>query len=74
MLAISFRCLLEPEGPYAANLVRAERVNHEGVGVTPEVFERFLPLVRDCCAEALGADWTPDMAQSWDAAIGRLLG
>ena len=45
MLAMAFECLLDigGSGAYAANLIAAERVNHQGVGVPPEAFGPVLP-------------------------------
>ena len=74
MLAVAFECILDMEGKgaYAANLIAAERVNHEGVGVPPEIFGRFFPLLAETCAELLGEAWTPPVAAAWDEMLGRL--
>ncbi len=63
MLAMAFECLLDIGGPgaYAANLIAAERVNHEGVGVPHEVFGRFFPIVAQTCRELLGEAWTAEV-------------
>jgi hypothetical protein len=72
MLAVAFRCLLEPEGAYTANLIKAERANHDGWGVAPAEFARFLPILREVCREALGADWTTAMDAAWAQRLARL--
>jgi len=72
MLAVAFQCLLDLDGSYAENFIRAERVNHEGFGVPPEAFASFFPVVMEACREALGADWTDEMQQAWDLRIGRI--
>jgi hypothetical protein len=41
MLTMVFNCLMDPGGPYQLNLVRAERVNHDGFGTPNEEFNRF---------------------------------
>ena len=67
MLAVTFQCLLDVtgSGAYAANLIRAERVNHEGVGVPPAAFIRFFPIVMETCRELLGEAWTPEINAAW---------
>jgi hemoglobin-like flavoprotein len=74
MLAVAFECILDigGAGAYAANLIAAERVNHEGVGVPPEVFGRFFPLLAETCRELLGADWTPEVDAAWAGLLARL--
>jgi len=72
MLAIAFQCLMDPQGAYTANLVRAELANHEGWGVSVEAFQRFFPLVRDVCRESLGPAWTAEMDAAWAHVLGQL--
>jgi hypothetical protein len=74
MLAVAFECLLDLDGGYAANLIRAERVNHEGWGVTPAAFIRFFPIVMETCREVLGDDWTPAVDAAWRDALTRIEG
>jgi hemoglobin-like flavoprotein len=74
MLAVAFECILDigGAGAYAANLIAAERVNHEGVGVPAEVFGRFFPLLADSCRDVLGPDWTPEVNAAWAELLARL--
>lgn len=74
MLAVAFECILHigGAGAYAANLIAAERVNHEGVGVPPEVFGRFFPLLAETCRELLGEAWTPPVEVAWQELLTRL--
>ena len=74
MLAVAFACILDigGAGAYAANLIAAERVNHEGVGVPPAVFGRFFPLLADTCRELLGEAWTPQVDAAWAELLARL--
>jgi hypothetical protein len=73
MLAMVFNVLMDPDGPYQANLVRTERVNHEGFGTPSHEFDRFFDIVRDTCREALGAEWTPAFDAAWSARIATVL-
>lgn len=74
MLAVAFECILDIGGAdaYAANLIAAERVNHEGVGVPPEIFGRFFPLLAETCRDLLGDAWTPQVAAAWAELLARL--
>jgi hemoglobin-like flavoprotein len=74
MLAVAFECILDigEAGAYAANLIAAERVNHEGVGVPPEVFGRFFPLLAETCRDLLGEAWTPQVDAAWAELLARL--
>ena len=73
MLTMVFSCLMDPGGPYQLNLVRAERVNHDGFGTPGEVFNRFFPIVMETCRDLLGAAWTPAFEQAWRRRIDDLL-
>lgn len=74
MLAVAFQCLLDMSGAgaYAANLIAAERINHEGVGVPPAAFARFFPIVAQTCRELLGEAWTPATETAWTDLLARL--
>ncbi|UTP37895.1 globin [Phenylobacterium sp. LH3H17] len=68
MLAVVFRTLLDfsSEGAFGANMVRAEIINHEGIGVPPKVFTTFFATVMETMRDLLGEDWTPPVAAAWD--------
>src|SRR3990167_6288401 len=68
MLAVVFQTLLDfsSEGAFGANMVRAEIINHEGLGVPPRVFTTFFATVMETVRELLGDDWTPPVAAAWD--------
>lgn len=68
-----FDCLMQPSGPYQLNLVRTERVNHDGFGTPAEVFDRFFGIVQETCRDILGADWTPEFEAAWTARIEQVL-
>jgi hemoglobin-like flavoprotein len=74
MLTVAFQCLLDMggAGAYAANLIAAERVNHGGVGVAPDAFARFFPIVAETCRDALGDAWTVETDAAWTELLGRL--
>ena len=73
MLTMVFNCLMDPGGPYQLNLVRAERVNHDGFGTPSEVFNRFFPIVMETCRDLLGPAWTPAFEQAWRGRIEAVL-
>ena len=67
MLATTLECLVDFAGArtYATHFVGSERVNHGGVGVAPEMFDRFYATVIEAFREALGEDWTAEMDGAW---------
>ena len=75
MLAMAFECILDigGAGAYAGNLIAAERVNHQGLGVPPEVFARFFPLLAETCRKLSGETWTPDVDAAWAGLLGKLM-
>lgn len=60
------------ERHYADNLIRSEIVNHEGMGVPPEVFSTFYGVVAATFKDILGADWTTDMEKAWTGLLDEL--
>lgn len=74
MLFMAIENLLEFAGNrgYAANLIEAERINHENLGVPNEVFPAFFEAIRDTVRELISADWTDDMNEAWVDLLGNL--
>lgn len=73
MLTMVFTCLMDPDGPYQAGLVRTERVNHDGFGVPSELFDSFFEVVKATCREVLDGEWSPDVEAAWSAQIAHVL-
>jgi hemoglobin-like flavoprotein len=71
MLAQVFEALLDFSGRryFSLGLIQTEIVNHEGLGVPPDVFARFFAVVRDTVREACGADWTAGMEAAWSRTL-----
>ena len=67
MMAVTMDALLDCAAgdDYAVNLVEIERVNHEGMGVSPEVFDTFFRVVMAVFRDILGPDWTDEMDGAW---------
>jgi hemoglobin-like flavoprotein len=76
MFQVTIESLLDFLGDrsYGANLVQIERVNHEGLGVDPALFDRFYLTVMATFRDVLGTDWTPDMERVWTRAVRELTG
>jgi hemoglobin-like flavoprotein len=74
MLAMVFETLLDlaQAGYYAPNMIRAEIVNHENLGVPPVVFASFFPVVMETVREKLGDAWTGETQAAWDQLLGQL--
>lgn len=56
----------------AALLIQSERVNHENLGVPPEVFPAFFAAIAGTLRDRLGAGWTAEMDAGWAALLARL--
>jgi hemoglobin-like flavoprotein len=76
MFQVTIESLLDFLGDrsYGANLVQIERVNHEGLGVDPALFDRFYLTVMATFRDVLGADWTTDMEAVWARSVRELTG
>lgn len=72
MLTMVFGVLMEPDGSYQRNLVKAERVNHDGFGTPNAEFDSFFQVVKETCRELLESDWTAAEDAAWDAQIARV--
>ena len=60
--------------PYASAMVASERINHDGIGVTPQQFDGFFAAVVDVCRQVLGADWTAEVDAAWRGTVARVSG
>lgn len=72
MLSMVFGCLMDPAGPYQVNLVKSERVNHDGYGTPNDEFDSFFQIVKETCRDLLGSDWTAAEEAAWNAQIARV--
>lgn len=74
MLQVTLESLLDFLGDrtYGANLVQIERVNHEGLGVEPAIFDTFYLTVIAAFRDILGADWTAAMETAWTRVVQEL--
>ncbi|MEL6827870.1 MAG: globin [Pseudomonadota bacterium] len=55
------------DDPVAVSFVSAERMNHEGYGITDDVFEGFFQVMADVFRQLAGDAWSQDMSAAWDA-------
>lgn len=58
--------------PCAEGMIVAERINHGGIGVTPQQFDSFFDAVSQVCRQALGADWTAEIDAAWRGTLARV--
>jgi hemoglobin-like flavoprotein len=74
MLTHVFETLIDIAGPraYGFNMAQAERINHEGLGVSAGVFLSFFAVVMETVRDLLGDAWTPEMETAWEEAIGEI--
>jgi hemoglobin-like flavoprotein len=76
MFQVTMESLLDFLGDrsYGANLIQIERVNHQGLGVEPEMFDRFYLTVMATFKDILGTGWTEEMETVWSRVIAELTG
>ena len=76
MFQVTIESLLDYLGDksYGANLIQIERVNHQGLGVEPEVFDTFYLVVMQAFKDVLGSDWTAEMETVWTRVVTDLSG
>lgn len=76
MFQVTVESLLDYIGDrsYGANLVQIERINHQGLGVDPAMFDRFYLTVMATFKDILGVAWTTDMETVWTRVVGGLMG
>ena len=67
MLDEVLNVVLDFIGPrtYGAQLMRCEIVNHGNLGVPPDAFMAFFPVVRDALREMAADAWTARMDRAW---------
>lgn len=56
---------------WPANMIRAERVNHDQIGVPFDVFATFFAVVHETFRETAGDAWTDDMEAAWASVLAR---
>ena len=74
MLSQVLECFLDFTGKqhYGSNLIASERINHEMIGVPPEVFTTFFTTVVDTFKDILQDDWTPVYDAAWSDLVNDL--
>lgn len=73
MLAIALDTLtdLAAGETWAGNMIRAERINHDQIGVPFDVFATFFAVVHETFRDAAGEAWSGEMEAAWDAVLAR---
>jgi hemoglobin-like flavoprotein len=71
MFQVTIESLLDFVGDrdYGANLVQIERVNHQGLGVEPQMFDKFYRTVMATFRDILGDDWTTEVETVWTRVV-----
>jgi hemoglobin-like flavoprotein len=71
MLALTIEAILDFAGPRNGHfrLIACEVVSHDAYGTPRELFIAFFAVIRDTLRDLLGDEWSPDMAQAWDALL-----
>jgi hemoglobin-like flavoprotein len=63
---------LRADNVYGANLFRIERVNHEQLGVKPEIYPAIFAILRDVVRDMAAQSWTADMEQAWSGLLAQV--
>jgi hypothetical protein len=76
MFQVTMESLLDfvSDRSYGANLIQIERVNHQGLGVETEMFDRFYWTVMATFKDILADHWTAEMEAVWTRVVGELTG
>jgi hypothetical protein len=71
MLALTIEAVLDFAGPRNGHfrLIACEVFSHDAYGTPRELFIAFFAVIRDTLRDLLGDEWSPDMAQAWDALL-----
>jgi len=71
MLALTIEAILDFAGERSGHfrLIACEVASHDAYGTPRELFIAFFGIIRDTLRELLGNEWSPDMAQAWDALL-----
>ena len=74
MLSQVIECFLDfdGKGQYAANLIASEMINHNNLGVDPEIFSSFFEIVKETFKDVLEDDWTGEYETAWSNLISNL--
>ncbi len=57
---------------YGANLFRIERVNHEQLGVKPELYPAIFGILRDVVRDMAAQAWTDEMELAWSGLLAQV--
>lgn len=65
--ALSMAEGLLQDDPVAVSFVSAERMNHEGYGISDDMFEGFFAVLADVFKSLAGETWSDPMSKAWSA-------
>ena len=71
MLALTIEAILDFAGERTGHfrLIACEVTSHDAYGTSRELFIAFFGIIRDTLRELLGHEWSPNIAQAWDALL-----
>lgn len=56
---------------WPANMIRAEKINHDQIGVPFDVFATFFAVVHETFRDTAGEAWTAEMEDAWTSVLAR---
>jgi hemoglobin-like flavoprotein len=71
MLAKALEALIDLAGPraFGPHFIRAEATNHDGIGVSGEIYAAFFDCILDAVRDALADAWSDELEVAWGAVI-----
>lgn len=76
MLAKALEALVDLAGPraFGAHFLRAEAINHDGIGVSREIYAAFFDCIVDVMRESLDDAWNDELEAAWSEVIAEVRG
>ncbi|RXG89671.1 globin [Bradyrhizobium zhanjiangense] len=71
MLALAIEAVLDftDERSGHFRLIACEAASHEAYGTSRDLFIAFFAIIRETLRDLLGDEWSPDIAEAWDALL-----
>jgi len=76
MLALAIEAILDFAGERSGKfrMIECELTSHDAYGTPHELFVRFFGVIAETLRELLGADWSPQIEDSWRSLLGEIEG
>jgi hemoglobin-like flavoprotein len=74
MLALTIDAMMDFAGARTGHfrMIACEAQSHDAYGTPRELFGKFFEVIADTLREILGADWTPEIDETWQKLLSEL--